>query len=144
MRKHIAIILAAIIVYILTSACSSEHGTTSPAALPLPPVVATMDGHWHQTKNDIADVVMSADVTENVISIRMRFRGVEDLYWLGSFDSVGMTQNLQMTSTADVELASSLFGSHDSTKVFKYVNGVLSYEFTMLGKTTTVNLARGE
>ena len=68
----------------------------------------------------------------------------KSLYWAGSFDTpttAGKTYS--WTSKNDkTQTENAMLASGDDTKVFKYDNGVLSYEASALGSTTTIKLER--
>jgi hypothetical protein len=120
-----------------------KSGTTQAATTPTAP--ADLIGHWKQTQNGIESVTMSADISDGSILIRMTFADMSNVYWAGSFaPSSTAAREFDTISNADPDkMLGSLYASKDSTKAFNYKNGVLSYSFTMLGKTTTVHLAKG-
>lgn len=99
-----------------------------------------LSGSWHQSSND-APVTMTAEVDGNHIQILMSSDlagGI--LYWDGTFDTQGnSSDSFEVTSTADEKAL-----SQATTKKFTYKNGELNYNFSMLGKTYMIRLARGE
>lgn len=103
-------------------------------------------GQWYQTENDIDGVEMQASVSSSSIQIDMQFRDSSEMYWMGSFSGTNSPKRrYTIKSQGDSDAMSlSLFGSQDKNKVFKYKNGVISFEFSMLGETTTVKMAKAD
>lgn len=104
----------------------------------------TLDGHYHQTKNDIRNTSMSADISGNTIRIEMTLNGEKGHYWVGSFNpGDDITKSFEVVSNVNSdELSGSLFRSKDQTKTFTYQDGDLSFEFTIRGMKTVVHLSR--
>lgn len=99
-----------------------------------------LSGTWHQTPNDSALTNMTAEITPNHIQIMLYSDVVNGSYWDGTFDTSNVkTDSFKVTS---ISIESTL--SQDKTKIFTYQNGILSYEFKMLGKAYIVHLSRGE
>lgn len=95
----------------------------------------TMTGTWNQ-KSGMAGVDMSASITDGHISIRMESEVVSGTYYAGSFESDAGGTVFHSSVTDDPML------SQDKTKTFTYHDGVLSFPFTMQGKSVTVDLVR--
>ncbi len=107
-----------------------------------PKTPVNLIGSWHQTPGDNTPVNMAAEISNNHIQIMMSsgMIVVNGLYWDGTFDtSSHMTNSFKVDS---VVMETGL--SQDHFKTFNYDNGVLSYEFEMLGKDYTVHMSRGE
>lgn len=113
--------------FCLTGCASDGHAK--------PPVV-NMNGDWHQSDSDSTQ--MSAKIFDGHIEITMHSGIVNGLYWGGSFDTKNASgRSFDITSTADETGL-----SQNTTKIFTYKDGQLSYEFTMLGKTRLIHLTR--
>jgi hypothetical protein len=118
--------------------------TTDPRGV-VPVAAATMvdmNGTWNQT--DESSITMTATITGGKISIDMNTGDTSGVYWLGTFP-VGkiLADGFTVTSAGDTQaMESDLYASQDSTKTFTYKNGVLSFQFSILGTTRTVHLQR--
>lgn len=100
-------------------------------------------GKWHQVDGN-PDAVMTAEITYGAIQINVHLDGSDNVYWLGTFDT-DMTdiQRFTMVSVGDQDaMANKIFASQDPTKTFTYSDGILSFDFTMLGSKTTVRLSK--
>lgn len=104
-------------------------------------------GTWYQTNKLDSGVMMQAQVYRNgTIQVDMRSGdGSHSHYWMGSFPSHrNPNTNFKVTSKADSDaqkvMAGSIFGSQATSKRFKYLRGDLSFEFKMMGTTSTIHL----
>lgn len=125
----VCVAIALVCVFVFSSGSSASQNTT----------VVNLNGTWHQSLNDTTKVDMTADVTNGHIEIMMSSTAIDGLYWSGSFDSNVISNSYNVVSVSDQQGL-----SQDKTKIFTYKNGVLSYEFTMLGQSQTVHLSQGE
>lgn len=97
-------------------------------------------GTWNQLKG-VDGTSMTATITpDGKISIEMHSDPISGSYWQGSFNTTSVTgaSSVQITSTSDGDPQLAKPG----TKVFTYANGVLSFEFSILGHTNTIELQR--
>jgi len=95
-----------------------------------------LTGTWHQS--DDGEMRMTADISNGHIEIMLHSNAISGLYWGGSFLPGDTTRStFDITSNAD-----EIGLSQNPTKIFKYKDGQLSYEFTMLGKTRLIHLTR--
>jgi hypothetical protein len=125
------------------SANSSASTNTSTSVTQHQPT--NLDGSWKMAKSGIPGAVMTATIRNKTIRIDVTMSNdVSGLYWTGTFDTGGDNLSpFSVTSTGDTAaMAEAMFGSGDSTKVFYYNNGVLSFPFSMMGVSTTVELSR--
>jgi hypothetical protein len=94
----------------------------------------------------MSGTTMTAIITDGKISIDIDLVGqnTTGLYWSGSFDTRVRTNSVfNINSTGDRALMDAkLFASQDANKIFSYKNGDLSFQFSMLGMTSTVHLSR--
>lgn len=138
----IAVVIAAITgggIYTVVSSSDASGSTSTPKA------PATLIGNWHQT-DGAEGILMNAEISAGSIQINMQPRDSKSssVYWMGTFDTDKNSTGLWSTvSKADPDAAAkSLFGSLDKTKEFTYKSGDLSFEFTMMGTTSTVHLSK--
>lgn len=105
---------------------------------------ADLNGHWHQTKSGIPRAVMSADINNGKIEIAVKMGDTGGLYWVGTFDAGRNPSNTFMTdSIGDRDVMDTeMFASQDSSKMFTYKDGDLSYDYSILGIPTTVHLSK--
>jgi hypothetical protein len=146
MKKLIVLFLSICCLFIVFGEGSNaDSKTTEAQTLIIPTAPISLDGHYHQTKDDIPNTTMSADISGNVIQINLKYNGLTEPYWVGSFNpGDDITQTFQVLSNADsAQMSESIFRSQDPTKTFTYQDGDLSYEFTLRGVTTTVHLSKG-
>lgn len=123
------------------SACGGSAGASGTSHT----TPKTLVGRWVQSNDLDNDVIMKATVSKgNTIQVNMQARDSTSIYWLGSFKSnKNPRSSFNVISRGDQDAMSmSIFGSVDSTKRFKYKNGDLSFEFSMLGTTSTVHLKK--
>lgn len=122
------IALLAFVGFVGLTACSSSA----------PKASVDLTGSWHQASSDDAATKMTADVSDGHIKIMMYSSIINGLYWDGSFSA-----KQPKTAFDEVSIAGADALSQDQTKTFTYQNGILSYSFTMLGKTRVIHLYRG-
>lgn len=141
MKKVFGIIACFVLLLTLT-ACGANDSTekTQKKEEPL-----NLYGTWTQTNNDSKDSYQEAVISKDgTITINWVMDDTKSLYWAGSFDTpttAGKTYS--WTSKNDkTQTENAMLASGDDTKVFKYDNGVLSYEASALGSTTTIKLER--
>jgi hypothetical protein len=137
-------------IFFATTAGSNTTPPPSTYTKPIPNKPVSLVGTWHQSKG-MPGVTMTAEVSGDGIQINMHFDrdNMGGVFWMGSFDTSDKTgQTFTVTSMPDPDakkaLKDSLFGdSAEKTKDFKYDNGDLSFEFSMMGVESTVHLSRG-
>lgn len=118
-------------------------GLSNAEASPSRPV--QLIGTWNQTSG-MPGTTMTAVVSPEKIEIFVVMVGqnTSGLYWSGTLDTiVRMGPEFTLNSTGDTKLmATKLFASQDGSKTFTYKDGELSFQFSMLGVTSTVHLTR--
>lgn len=113
----------------------TNTGVNVPAPSPV-----TLDGKWEQTSG-MNGVVMTATIADGKIQIDMAMSNVSGLYWAGTFDA--NSASITIVSKADTNaLADDMLASEATSKTFTYKDGDLSYQFSILGMTSTVHLSR--
>ncbi|QEQ93540.1 hypothetical protein SEA_GIRLPOWER_41 [Streptomyces phage GirlPower] len=142
MRRPTIISVATLASISLLTACGTETGSKAPKSFV---------GDWYQTNGKDTGVYMTAAVSSNdTIQIHLKTRDSGGVYWMGSFQvsDKKTSDSFKLESKADPDaqkwMASSIFGSQDKSKSFKYEDGDLSYEFTMVGVTKTIHLSKAE
>lgn len=115
--------------------CSSDKKPSEPVDL---------TGTW-QTKNSEGSY-QEATITGDTIEINWvnDEEKTKSLYWAGSFTApTEAGETYSWTSNADKEKNdSALLASSDDTKEFKYENGKITYEASMMGVTKTMELTK--
>lgn len=134
----IVLMIALALVAVMTIASRSDGSSKTD-------IPVTLDGKWHQVEG-LKGTYMTATVYGGSIQIDMSSRDASYIYWLGTFDTDKSTSKpFETISLGDTDaMALSIFGSNSKTKTFSYKDGIISYEFTMLGSTTTVKLAKNK
>jgi len=127
---EVSTILFALAIFAISYVASKDkHNVTMTSSVDL-------SGTWRQS--DVDDVRMTAEISNGHIEIKMYSNVVNGLYWGGTFVPSNTSQeSFDITSTADETGL-----SQNTTKIFNYKDGQLSYEFTMLGKTRLIHLTR--
>lgn len=103
-----------------------------------------LTGTWKSEENN--GTWQEATITESSIEINWVSDGgdTKSLYWAGSYDApTEYVEDYSWTSNNDHEKTDmALLASGDDTKDFSYKDGVISYEASAMGTTTTVNLTK--
>ena len=140
--KKVFGIFACFVILLTLTACGSND-TTEKATKKEEPL--NLYGTWIQTNNDSKDSYQEAVISKDgTITINWVMEDTKSLYWAGSFDAPTTTgKTYSWTSKNDkTQTENAILASEDDTKDFKYDNGVLSYEASALGSTTTIKLER--
>lgn len=132
-RKLLAILtLGVMTLSFLLCGCGKESGTTD------------LTGTWTSENNDGS--YQEAVITEDSIEINWVTDdgNTKSVYWVGTYESPSEPiTEYTWTSERDKEKTdSALLASTDDTKDFTYKDGVLSYEVSAMGTTTTLELKR--
>lgn len=106
----------------------------------------SLSGKWKQSNSKAEDAWQAITIKKGVIQIWWVSDGgdTRSVYWVGSYVTPEASEDAyEWTSKRDKKKTdSALLASTARTKKFTYANGVLSYEVTMLGTTTTVKAQR--
>lgn len=152
--KRVTVSVAVAGLALSIAACSSPAATTgsegAPAAqqpseaVELAPV--DLAGEWKQSNSKDPERWSEATVTADAITINWVADSgdTKALYWAGSVEApADNSQSFTWDSVNDTaQTKNSLLASDAPTKTFTYADGVLSYEATAMGVTTTVKLER--
>lgn len=141
MKKLATIALTALIAFAMVGCggSSSSQSTTQAEEQKAP---LSLDGTWKQTNSSSEDSYQEAVIEGDTITINWVGPDTKALYWAGSYEAPTTSDDsYSWTSTNDTsQTQTALMASSDETKEFTYENGVLSYEVSALGVTTTVKL----
>jgi len=148
MRKLVCalvVIAAALVAFVWIAESGSAQGDSRSTVITLDPTTSqnqsSLAGTWKQIPDGMSGITMTAVVSVDSIQINIFMNGTSGIYWLGSFDPkiiAGSTLSQGDSDAMDLDI----FASQDKTKLFAYTNGLLSYQFSMLGTTSTVYLSR--
>jgi len=145
--KKLAIIslCVALLITIFTG-CSSTPTSTGNVSNTIKKQIPDLTGEWKQENSKSADSYQAATISGDTITIYwVSDKGdTKSLYWAGSFVApTTADEPYSWTSKNDhSKTESALLASSDDTKTMKYQNGVLSYEASAMGTTTTVKLKK--
>lgn len=120
---------------------TDDSGVQEEQAQPL-----DLTGSWKQVNKNSEDSWQEAVIDDGAITINWVSNGgdTKSLYWAGTYEApTSDTESYSWVSENDTsQTDKALLASTSETKDFKYDNGVLSYEATAMGTTTTVKMER--
>lgn len=103
-----------------------------------------LTGTWASEENDGS--YQEAIITENTIEINWVSDGgkTKSIYWIGTYEApTDSTDKYSWTSERDKEKTdSALLASQDDTKSFAYEDKKISYEVSLMGTTSTMELSQ--
>lgn len=103
-----------------------------------------LTGTWTSEENDGS--YQEAIITENTIEINWVSDGgkTKSIYWIGTYEApTDSTDKYSWTSERDKEKTdSALLASQDDTKSFAYEDKKISYEVSLMGTTSTMELSQ--
>ncbi|WP_141603860.1 hypothetical protein [Terrilactibacillus laevilacticus] len=155
MKKTAIITSCMALLIILFTGCSSTSKSSGNGGTP--PANATeskapenqipdLTGEWKQTNSKSDESYQSATISGDTIEIYwVSDNGdTKSLYWAGSFVApTTADEPYKWDSKNDHnKTENALLASSDDTKTMTYQNGLLSYEASAMGTTTTVKLER--
>lgn len=146
MKKKIVTLLFAVIVSISVIGCGnasnelkSNDTTANEEKRP-----TDLTGTWASEENDGS--YQEAIITENTIEINWVSDGgkTKSIYWIGTYEApTDSTDKYSWTSERDKEKTdSALLASQDDTKSFAYEDKKISYEVSLMGTTSTMELSQ--
>lgn len=140
MKKIIVAIISVILCFGLV-ACGGDGGEQAETE-PAQPLDLT--GDWEQTNKNSETDYMEATISGETITINWVFEEDDTtaLYWAGTYVApTEPKEEYSWTSENDTsQTDTALMASTSATKEFTYQNGVLSFEASALGVTTTVEM----
>ena len=146
MKKLALFTLCVALLIAVFTGCSSTPTNSDSSGNTTKKKIADLTGEWKQSNSKSDDSYQAATISGDTIEIYwVSDNGdTKSLYWAGSFVApttadepyIWNSENdLSKTDTA-------MLASSDDTKTMTYQNGVLSYEASALGTTTTVKLEK--
>jgi len=108
--------------------------------------IPDLTGEWKQTNSNSKETYQAATISGDTIEIYWVSNNgdTKQLYWAGSFIApTDADEPYKWDSKNDQsKTKNALLASSDDTKTLTYKNGVLSYEASAMGATTTVKLEK--
>ncbi|MDJ0306783.1 hypothetical protein [Dehalobacter sp.] len=145
MKKAAITVLCVALLLALIAGCGSEptssinNGNTSKQ-------IPNLAGEWKQTNSKSKDSYQAASINGNIIEIYWISNNgdTKSLYWAGSFVApTTADEPYKWDSENDhSKTNNAMLASSAGTKTITYQNGILSYEASALGTTTTVKLEK--
>lgn len=143
MKKLLFIILALVMCTGLV-ACGGSSSNKQEGNTPAKPL--DLSGTWVQINSNSDEAWQEATIADGTIEINwISDKGeTKSLYWSGTYEApTESTDEYEWTSKNDKEKTdSALLASGADTKDFTYKDGVISYEASAMGTTTTIKLER--
>lgn len=152
MKKKLVVLLLAATMSLSVVACGGEKESAKKAEAPKTETAkeeekkepTDLTGTWKSEDNNGS--WQEATITDSTIEINwVSDNGdTKSLYWAGSYDApTEYVEEYSWTSNNDHEKTDmALLASGDDTKDFTFKNGVISYEASAMGTTTTVKLEK--
>lgn len=141
MKKKLVAIMMISAIALAFSACSGQNASEKEPAEP-----TDLSGTWRSEENDGS--YQEAVISEDRIEINWVYDGgdTKSIYWIGTYEApTEAVDEYSWTSERNKEETdTALLASMDDTKDFTYKDGVISYEASALGTTTTVELSKVE
>ena len=122
---------------------STEASTPAPEPTSEPEPAPDLEGEWKQTNSNSDDSYQSATIAAGTIEVHWVSSDTKSLYWAGTFQAPTEAGAFSWESANDTaKTEGAMLASGDSTKIFTYDNGEISYEVSAMGTTMTVRLER--
>lgn len=145
-KKFVIISLCVAMVISIFTGCGSTPTSDGNGENTHKKQIPDLTGEWKQENSKSDDSYQAATISGDTIEIYwVRDNGdTKSLYWAGSFVApTTADEPYSWTSKNDhSKTKSSLLASSDDTKTITYQNGILSYEVSAMGTTTTVKLKK--
>lgn len=142
MKKILTIALSVILVLSFAS-CGGNSSDKESASKPL-----DLSGEWTQTNSNSDTDYMEATISnDGTIEINWVFEEEDSisLYWAGTYvvpENVTEDEYSWTSENDTSKTDSALLASTSETKDFTYKDGVLSFEASAMGTTTTVEMEK--
>lgn len=139
-KKFFATLLTIIAVLLMVGCGENANGGASSTTSEIP----DLTGAWKSEDNDGS--YQEAIISDNVIEINWISDGgkTKSIYWIGTYTApTEAVETYEWISERDKEKTdTAMFASSDDTKTFSYIDGKLSYEVSVAGTTTTLELTK--
>lgn len=145
-KKLSVISLCMVILIAIFTGCSSTSKGSGKSDDSKEKEIPDLTGEWKQENNKSDDSYQAATIVGDTITIYWVSDNGEtkSLYWAGSFvPPTTDDESYSWDSKNDhSKTESSLLASNDDSKTIQYKDGILSYEASAMGTTTTVKLKK--
>lgn len=154
-RKSIIALMFLSISFSLVACSSNKSGDESAVETPAETNSATKETDSVEEPTDLTGVWVSEEnegsyqeaiIDSSTISINWISDGgnTSSVYWVGSYEapSESVNEYSWISERNKEQTDSALLASSDDTKTFSYKDGVISYEVSALGTTTTLELTQ--
>lgn len=151
MKKKIITVMLISAIALTFSACGGKsdeanNANQSSSEEKEPEEPTDLTGTWQSEENDGS--YQEAVISDDRIEINWVSDGgdTKSIYWIGTYEApTEAVDEYSWTSERNKEETdTALLASTDDTKEFTYNDGVISYEASALGTTTTVELSKAE
>lgn len=146
MKKLGIISLCVVLLITIFTGCSSTPTSSGNGGKTSEKKIPDLIGEWKQENSKSNDSYQAATISGDTITIYwVSDNGnTKSIYWAGSFATpTTADEPYSWTSKNDhSKTEGALLASSDDTKTMTYQNGVLSYEVSAMGTTTTVKLKK--
>jgi len=157
MKKLLSVLALASALALVGCSAADEPAATNDAAAPEAPAaenstpepepeLVDLVGDWKQANPATPNNYQQATITEDTISIDWVNEEMDSksIYWVGTYTApTEPGDTWTWTSERDAAATdTALLASTDDTKDFTYEDGVISYDVTAMGTTTTVKLEK--
>ena len=147
MKKILSVVLLICLlfsVFALSGCSNKSKGSTKIVATEKQ--IPDLTGEWKQTNSKTDGKYQTAAISGNTIEIYwVSDNGdTKSLYWAGSFIAPTTADDPYTWDSKNDhdKTGSAMLASSDDVKTIKYQSGILSYETSALGTTTTVKLEK--
>ncbi len=136
-NKVVLAVLALIASVFMLAACGTSRGSSSGKN------PSTMVGQWKQVHANSSGW-MTASISGNSIQVNLQSPDSNSIFWLGTFDSNKKPRGkFKVISIGDQDaMRWDITASSEAQKTFAYDNGVLSFEFSAMGSSTTIHMVK--
>lgn len=142
-KRKLSGVLALALSLALLTACGKADASSGKTE-DTPPAPPDLTGEWKQTNSGSDDSWQAATITGDTIEVYWVSDGgdTKSLYWAGTYIAPETADEPYTWASENdkSKTSNALLASGDDTKEFAYQDGVLSYDVSALGTTTTVKL----
>lgn len=146
MKKLVIISLCVAMIITIFTGCSSKSTSMDNGVNTTKKQIPDLKGEWKQENSKSDKSYQAATIIGDTITIYwVSDNGdTKSLYWAGSFVAPKTADEPYSWASKNDhnKTEGALLASNDDTKTIKYQNGVLSYEASAMGTTTTVKLKK--
>jgi hypothetical protein len=146
-KQSIAIALSATLAFTpMLCACGGNQSSGSQSASQATEAVEdkhtapVLDGKWRQVGHTADEDGMIGTIDEDMIALWIKAGDNDWTYWCGSFEAPKDDGAYSWTSKAEKGYMTGLLASQDDKKDFSYADGKITFQFSMRGETTTIEM----